>query len=278
MTWVIGLPTVWGVSIGISDICASTETRQKDCVQKIYAVAPGVALAFAGSIAIGFEMVKHTRDFIQDVPFDRYNEIPAMLPEHARTVFDSFDEAYRRGGCEVMLLLTDPTRNAGEAPWAETSVHIYRGPPFEEQPVQPLKASAIGSGAYVDVCVKEIEKITSDENIEGLLRSAMAGPGATASMLAFSFSRALQEELPSGISPHMHFCVVERGRVGIAPNDYRTFTREGPVNFTMPKVAQSIDVLNELFFDGEGQTEDALTSLVGYLRTSGNGEGAARFY
>jgi hypothetical protein len=50
MTWIIGMPTLFGSSIGISDICVTiAHGREFDCLRKIYRVGPDIALGFAGS-------------------------------------------------------------------------------------------------------------------------------------------------------------------------------------------------------------------------------------
>ena len=51
----------FGFAVGISDIRVTTPNEERDCLQKIYAVGPGVALGFAGSVAIGFAMVDRLR-------------------------------------------------------------------------------------------------------------------------------------------------------------------------------------------------------------------------
>ena len=58
MTWVIGRAGPFGHAIGISDIRITLQDGSEiDCLQKIYKVAPQLVLGFAGSVAIGLELV-----------------------------------------------------------------------------------------------------------------------------------------------------------------------------------------------------------------------------
>jgi hypothetical protein len=121
VTWVIGMPTSLGFAIGISDICVSGNGWAKDCLQKIYGIGPGVAMAFAGTVPIGFKMVWTAHQLLKKLDAGSYQNLHTIWPSIAKDVFDSFDPVSQSGGCHVMLFVVDPIRNAGEAPWA------YRG-------------------------------------------------------------------------------------------------------------------------------------------------------
>jgi hypothetical protein len=59
MTWCIGWANLFGYSVGISDIRVTfSNHREFDCLQKIYYIGPTLAIAFAGSVDIGFSMVE----------------------------------------------------------------------------------------------------------------------------------------------------------------------------------------------------------------------------
>jgi 20S proteasome alpha/beta subunit len=65
MTWVIGGGVMTGYAIGLSDIRITLEDgSERDCLQKIYPVGPNIAAAFAGSVAIGFEMVQNLTELL----------------------------------------------------------------------------------------------------------------------------------------------------------------------------------------------------------------------
>ncbi len=52
------MPTIFGYSVGVSDIRVTLyDGSERDCLQKIYPIAQSIALGFAGSVRIGFEMV-----------------------------------------------------------------------------------------------------------------------------------------------------------------------------------------------------------------------------
>src|SRR5688572_8509030 len=60
MTWVIATTSQIGYAIGISDIQVTylegEQERHKDCLQKIYRVAPSLGMGFAGSVKLGLDM------------------------------------------------------------------------------------------------------------------------------------------------------------------------------------------------------------------------------
>jgi hypothetical protein len=72
MTWIIGMPTMWGYSFGISDIRVTlADGSERDCLQKIYPIAHSIALGFAGSVCIGFKMVEVMREWLHSDATDR---------------------------------------------------------------------------------------------------------------------------------------------------------------------------------------------------------------
>jgi hypothetical protein len=59
MTWIVGMPTMWGYSFAVSDVRVTlADGSERDCLQKIYPVARSIALGFAGSVRLGFKMVE----------------------------------------------------------------------------------------------------------------------------------------------------------------------------------------------------------------------------
>src|ERR1039458_6063314 len=64
MTWIIGTPTMFGYSFGISDVRVKLGNREIDCLQKIHPVGRFIAAGFAGAVRIGFEMVDELRQLL----------------------------------------------------------------------------------------------------------------------------------------------------------------------------------------------------------------------
>jgi hypothetical protein len=65
MTWIIGTPTMFGYSFGISDVRVTLGgNREIDCLQKVHPVGRFIAAGFAGTVRIGFEMVDGLRQLL----------------------------------------------------------------------------------------------------------------------------------------------------------------------------------------------------------------------
>jgi len=238
------MPTPFGFGIMVSDICVSLANGdQLDCLQKIHAVGPGTALGFAGSVSIGFAMVDALRDALTSPAADALNNIDGWWPKLAAEVFAAADHGAKADDCALMLMFSVPSES-GSSPWPRTVGNILRAPSFAFEPLAGMAPAAIGSGAHVSSCIDALRRIAEDRNADGLLKSLLVGPGAMASAIGLDFTRTLQEDLPPGISPHLHVCIVASGRVNISPFDYRTFEKDGStVDFKMPPVARSLSEL-----------------------------------
>ena len=56
-----------------------------------------------------------------------------------------------------------------------------------------------------------------------IMQAETGNPGGMGTMLGFSLTRILKEARPRGISSHLHYCWVYRGRIVIDTNDHETF-------------------------------------------------------
>ncbi len=244
------MPTMFGNSLGISDVRGTLpppDGRSFDCVQKIHAVGPFLALGFAGSVVIGFAMVERLRSLLVCdrgtawIPTD----VAAWWPEEARKVFGAFDSSIRAGGSQLMLFSVHPTENRGDSPWAKSYVHVFEAPTFEPQVTTIPRPVSIGSGSQIvpfQAALKEIASDTEDSLFTLMKVEAMVSPSAMAGVLGEQLRRLIDVENPGGISPHLHLCVVTRGNIIIGPNNsesYGTVTSPGRTSFTMPPVATS---------------------------------------
>jgi hypothetical protein len=71
MTWIVGRIIPFGYAVALSDIRVTLrDDSEVDCLQKIYAVGPFIALGFAGSVAIGFSIVNRLRQLLGPTPPD----------------------------------------------------------------------------------------------------------------------------------------------------------------------------------------------------------------
>ncbi|MGA3036978.1 MAG: hypothetical protein ABSE64_05785 [Vulcanimicrobiaceae bacterium] len=251
MTWIVGMSTMIGYAIAISDIRVSRGTIERDCLQKVYRVAPGIALGFSGSVMIGLRMVAALTDELVRSSSDLPDPIAVAtaLPGLARDEFDRSPDQAQEGGCSLMMISAHPFRNRGEAPFPATFLHTFRCPDFEPTEVQTSRIESIGSPSQAESCRRALHEIMRNEERDlGILKSLMTVPqiGAAAT-LGYELTKLLQESPQAGVSPHLHVCTVTRGRVVVAPNDFVTYDASGPKEFRMPSVARTQIEFNALW-------------------------------
>jgi hypothetical protein len=250
MTWVVGMPLNLGVAIGISDVrVTAADGSTKDCLQKIYPVGNFIALAFAGSVSIGFRMVDRLAALLVGPSENAWDpEIVAeWWPADAREVFEASSCAEQAGHSHLMMISAHPNKRMGDAPWHHTYVHIFRSPTFEPEPVAFNVAGSIGYGAYESGCIDALERLTTGEDEKfGLLQSLIAGQAVPGLVLGHALSEYIREASPGGISPHLNLCTAVPGQIVIANNDYVRHGPDGAGNFVMPKLARSMAELVEI--------------------------------
>lgn len=289
MTWIVGMPTLWGYSIGISDIRVTlADDTEHDCLQKIYPIARSISLGFAGSVYIGFQMVGIMRKWLHcDQPDHAWKplETVELWPAIARDLFAAMPREEREGQCALLMLSADPDTPPTEF-GARTYVHTFRSPDFVPAQVQTHKAAGIGSGTEVPVFKKYLEDISNDQkqNFE-IMKMEAGNPGGMGGILGFSLTNMLTRTRPFGISSHLHYCWQYLGKTIIKTNDHVTIGRwtalgggsgvnqpanppatpvssqkiEGGVAFQMPTIAQSWKELELLLESAGARAEGART-------------------
>ena len=279
MTWIVGAPTMFGYGFGISDVRVTlADESEIDCLQKIYSIGRHFAAGFAGSVKIGFAMLDELRR-LSNYSDERIacdpNAILCEWPPCARVVFGRFNDAERAGACHLMLIMAHPQEHVGNPAWPRSFVYIFKSPSFEGETVSVHTLGSIGSGSSYPRCRDAIASFGADRRREQLYMQGEIGcQGGMASMLGLSLTDILKEVQPRGVSPHMHYCWVYRGRTIIQRNDHTMKGRwtiaslgsginqvsdveiapihrepakaEGSGFFEMPKLATSWDELLEL--------------------------------
>jgi hypothetical protein len=287
MTWIVGMPTMWGYSIGISDVRVTlADGSEYDCLQKIYPIAQSIALGFAGSVRIGFKMINVMKDWLHNeepnhawIPL----ETADLWPEIARAVFAAAPSTEQAGQCALIMLSADPTVVTGLGP--QTYVHIFKSPDFIPIRVRTHRVSGIGSGSFIDEYKQYLEEISDNHERNFSLMKMEAGmPGGMGGILGFDLTNMIKRTNPSGISSHLHYCWVYLGKTIIKTNNHVTIgawtALEGgsginqpelPVKpstvetvqgtpgrgtpFEMPKIAQSWVELEEILRTSGARTE-----------------------
>jgi hypothetical protein len=224
MTWIVGTATPFGYSFALSDTRVSWGNgRYLDCLQKIYPVARYIAVGFAGSVRIGFNIVEALKSslYLADETL-AWNppELVAQLPTLLRKMFQDAAAEEQVNQSHIMLLSTHPTEPDG-SPWARAYLHILRSPDFSPEEIAPHQLGTIGCHTLSQDCVEAINRFSTDPKSHEVLMQGEVGPrGGLGSRLGMMLTPIIEKALPQGISPHLHECWVYRGKIVIGTNDH----------------------------------------------------------
>src|SRR5262245_39838206 len=111
MTWVIGASSIFGYGAMLSDVRVTfKDGRQLDLVQKSFPVGPYIVAGFAGSVKIGFQMLRSLTKFLivpPDAPKPGARD-PEWVAEHWKAIaahtFSTADARERALGCQILLV------------------------------------------------------------------------------------------------------------------------------------------------------------------------------
>src|ERR1700677_3626888 len=108
MTWVIGSPTSFGYVIGLSDVQVTwgQNGQSRDCLQKVYQVAPFLAAGFSGSVRLGFRLLDDLASFLSPWPKPGESWIPRWVAikwyRRARRIFRNAPQEEQILGSSIM--------------------------------------------------------------------------------------------------------------------------------------------------------------------------------
>jgi hypothetical protein len=102
-------------------------------------------------------------------------------------------------------------------------VYRFCSPNFEAVEAKPREVVAIGCGTAVQPCQAALDHLSTDhEAMFNIMRGEQGTPGGMATWLGWDLTRILKETQPTGISSHLHYCWVYRGRIVVKTNDHVT--------------------------------------------------------
>lgn len=251
MTWIVGKSMPFGYAAGISDVRVTLgDGSELDCLQKIYQVGRFMAMGFAGSVLIGFEMVDRLKQLLQnDDPELAWDpiEVAEWWPQDAREVFQGFDEDDTKHGSELILLSAHPTDHNGIPHFARCFVHRFRDPDFTPDLAGAWDVVSIGYGAGVAPYIEELEYAAANYTD---LQMEVGNPGGSGYMLMWRTRAAIEANPTPGISSLVQFCTVRRGGISISDVNRRAYG-DSAGDLVMPRLARSLDELAEIL-DGDG--------------------------
>jgi hypothetical protein len=247
MTWIVGTATPFGYAVGLSDVCVTFgDGTELDCLQKIYPVGRYIACGFAGSVAIGFGMIQRLSQLLHNADQELGwipSEVAKWWQEDAREVFSGFHELEKENGAQIILLCVHPSDNMGDAPWPRSQVYTFTYPNFEPEGANPNELVSIGCGDSVIQYRELLDLLPVDES---LLQLEAGRFGGMSRGFMMAITDKIQEVPISGISSHLHICLVSRGQIAIGKNDRKYVNRTDLRDFVMPPVATTWEELEQI--------------------------------
>ena len=217
---------MFGYSFGISDVRVTLgDGSEIDCLQKIYQIGRHIAAGFAGSVKIGFAMIDELRrlsDFEDPLIACDPDAVLQQWPIAARAVFGGFGPEEQAGHSHLMLLMIHPLAHGGNPNWPQSSVCVFRSPDFEPEIVTTNMLGSIGSGIAYEPCREIIESFGAADfkRREIYMKGEMGTQGGMASIIGSTLTGILKDVQPRGVSAHLHYCWVYRGRTIIKTNNH----------------------------------------------------------
>lgn len=278
MTWIVGAGVPFlGYAVAISDIRVTFGNEERDCLQKIYQVGHYLAAGFAGSVEIGFEMIRSLQEGLKvEDPSLAWD--PAFVvqewPATARKIFKKYPAATQGLGAQLILLGSHPTEDIGIPGKGRPYIYSFSWPEFEPIQAEPYEVLSIGSGSSVAPYCELLKRYSSDHDFRSLLVRGESMPGGTATMLGSYVTSVLKRNPTPGVSQHLHLCVARRSDIQIWSNDHSQAGRWetwslGPPsgqshemnartdNFRMPRVATTFEELRAML-NGEARNLDSV--------------------
>ena len=250
MTWVVGAASLLGgYGVMVSDTQVTFgDGRTVELVRKSYPVGPWFAGGFAGSVQIGFSLLKSISRFLVLPAKAHANSAwdPIYVAENwapiARQIFESAAAEEQALGAQFLLIGPHPTEDIVMPGRALPYVCKFDFPAFQPEIQSGQFAVSIGSGADVPEYRSGIASALEFDS--GMLQAEVGPMGGWAQALNIAITTMLEVTPVSGIGPHVHMHIVERGQIKVATNDRTLLPSDGePVEIRMPRVAQSWDEL-----------------------------------
>jgi len=245
MTWIVAKSFMSGYVAVLSDVQVTWGNGKirKDCLKKVYPVAPNMVACFSGSVDIGFLLLSDLSNFIQSKT--KPNEL--AMPRHvahewyrrANKIFANQPKQQQKLGCSIILAGTSPNERLGDAPFERTDIIVFRNKKqFLPVFVPQMKTASIGSGslfkAYIDFMngVDEIKNMCS-------LMGAENKPGGAGEQLAFLASIILQSNPKAGVSANVHCALVGTNYIEQFPLEFNSYVDDIKIEHKMPKVCET---------------------------------------
>ena len=242
MTWIVGMPSLFGRAFAVSDVRVTWPRagQSLDCLQKVYPVHRMLAGGFAGSVELGFVLLRDLGMWLATLPQDAIpfpRSVAFKWHRRARWIVEHAPGELRDLGCEIILVGASPTQNRGEAPWARTDVMTLGAPSFRPVIAAPDRCVSIGSGSAIDAYRAALE---ADPSF--LFKGEVGMPGGTGTFLTSRIWFTVRDNPAAAVSRHMLLTSVSRAGVETGPAGWREIGDDGePIKDPWPPIAEGWD-------------------------------------
>jgi hypothetical protein len=167
-----------------------------------------------------------------------------------------------------MFISADPQEHNGNPNWPRCYVHIFRSPDFEPEEIKVHQLGSIGIGSSHDECRSLIEEFSNNFDRRTFhMQIGIGNQGGMGTSIGHDLTNLLMRTRPKGISSHLHYCWVYRGRIVIETNnrimkgrwtilplghtqdqfdDHEGSLDDGAVAFRMPPIATTWDQFDQI--------------------------------
>ena len=228
MTWVVAGNTAF-FPLMAGDVCVSFPTAggviERDCLLKIYSMAPNIVAGFAGSVRAGLLVLGTIQSQLHaDQLYSLPRAAHSWMPRLMRRVFRALPEHERAQHCQVLMMGAHPELESGYPGVPRSHVVRFVSPEFAPEVSIERKFIGIGSGADVEAYRTAAEEVLGGYFLE---RAIQAGWHAPAQHLADHLHRTVGQAPRSGVSRHFVYATVSRGGALIAPHTYTIHAQDG---------------------------------------------------
>ena len=220
MTWVLGAGMPFGYGALISDVRVTFPNGQYlDKLQKIHTVGNGLMMGFAGSVDVGFWMLKAMRHQWGHPEPGRLYPVKHMVwhwHRFARWFFNNMVTPQHRAlGCELFIAGVSPE---GHAFGQFAHAALMRAPEFEPVFVHSWIWGSIGSGVAHQAAPHFADQ---DAFMTVFAHGEVGNQGGAAIMVAHSVANDLERNPMTTVSP-----VIQVGIVRATTQDFKLLQRQ----------------------------------------------------
>jgi hypothetical protein len=208
VTWVIGMSGHLLGAVLVADVRVSFPSGERDMLRKIHPVAPNIALGFAGSVAVGFDMVESLHDYIASVGVGDCPPPGRIIHRwwrHARRHWRENVTAERQNlGCKLIVAGAYPAKGFKHGNVA----YRLSAPEFTPERID-REPQAIGSGngvaQYRQLLGQSGHQWYQQYQKHPQFLQSSAGP---LTVFGDILREAIAQTPAKGVSEHLHLCVV----------------------------------------------------------------------